>query len=60
MIMRILLSDIRDLAENSGGIFLSELKDSPTMGAYALILWINKNQKKNTGIHGEVSGPSGW
>ncbi|MFQ5444282.1 MAG: DUF123 domain-containing protein [Nitrospinales bacterium] len=58
--MRTIPLNIQGLAENLGGIFLSELKDLPTMGAYALILWINKNIKINTGIHGQVIVPSGW
>ena len=52
LIMRPLISDILGLAENAGGIFLSELNESPTMGAYALILGNNKSMKINPGTQG--------
>ena len=41
--MRILIPDIIKIAAVLGGTFLSAIKTVPSLGAYALILKIEKN-----------------
>lgn len=58
--MRTPLSHIHKIAALLGGTFLSSIKNVRSLGAYALILKIEKNLKITTGILGKVTVPAGW
>lgn len=58
--IRTLLSNITEIVALLGGISLGSIKTVPSLGAYALILKIEKNLKITTGIHGKVTVPGGW
>jgi len=54
-----LMTDIMKTEALLGEILLSSIKTVPSLGAYALILKIEKKLRITTEIHGKVTVPAG-